>query len=108
MTQPTDHKALMQRLKASVDRRIAEAHDAEVLVLDPNAAEEPPFARIGQGGNVKDQAANFAEELAAHVIELIVLAIEAVGVDVDHLQEAAWQVLQGEGEPALQPTQHLM
>src|SRR6476469_4307436 len=33
MTQPTDHKARMQRLKASVDRRIAEAQEEKGLLI---------------------------------------------------------------------------
>ena len=51
-----------------------EADDVEVLVFDPDAAEEASLAGLGRRGDVKHQAADFAQEFAANVVELVVLA----------------------------------
>src|ERR1700735_2873979 len=73
----------------SSDRRIhtVKSHNREALILGPNASLEPAFSRFGQRGQVEDYAANFAQELPANVVELIVLAVESVRVDVNHLEE---------------------
>src|SRR5712691_12568846 len=78
--------------------RSVEAHDVEILVLDPNTAEKAALAGARLRGNVKDQAAHFSEEFAVHPLEFVVLLIEAVGIDKNHLQEAVRQVLHGEGK----------
>src|SRR6202163_3293294 len=70
-----------------------EAHHVVVLILNPDASEEAPFAGLFTGGYVEHQAAHFSEKFAAHVIEFIVLLIEAIGVDEDHLQKAVGKVL---------------
>src|SRR5882757_7752994 len=75
-----------------------ETHNVEILIFHPNASEEPAFARFGFRSNVENQATHFAQEFPAHVIELIVLSVEAIRVDENHLQEAVRQVLHGEGE----------
>src|ERR1700733_14779429 len=74
----------------SSDRGIhtVKSHNCETLILGPNATLEPAFARLGQRGQVEDHAANFAQEFATNVVELVVLAIEAVRIDVNHLQKA--------------------
>src|ERR1700726_949802 len=51
-----------------------EADDVVVLIFDPDAAEEPAFAGVFLGGNVPDDAAYFAEELAADKSELVLPA----------------------------------
>src|SRR6202795_711966 len=78
--------------------RAIEAHHVVVLILNPDASEEAALAGFFTRGYVEHQAAHFAEEFAAHVIEFIVLLIEAVGVDEDHLQKAVGKVLHGERE----------
>src|ERR1700719_817385 len=75
-----------------------EAHHVVVLILNPDAPEEATFAGLFTGGYVEHQTAHFAEEFAAHVIELIVLFIETIGVDENHLQEAVGKVLHSERE----------
>ena len=65
------------------------AHNVVVLILHPNAPHEAPFVALLYRIDVKDQAAHFAQELAAHILNLVVLAVESVHIKVDHLQEAA-------------------
>src|SRR5579862_1839927 len=60
-------------------------HNVETLVLDPNAAEEAPFAGARRRGDVENHAADLAQEFTPDVIELVVLFIEAVAIDIDHL-----------------------
>src|ERR1700692_3234111 len=75
-----------------------ETHHVVILILDPDACEEAALASLFAGSDVKDEAAHFAEEFAAHIIEFIVLFIETVGVDENHLQEAIGKVLHGKRE----------
>ena len=72
------------------------ADNVVVLIFDPHAAKEPAFAGLLLRRDVEHQSAHFAEEFAAHIIELLVLLIEAICVDKDHLQEAVWQELHRE------------
>src|SRR5207237_4961843 len=73
------------------------AHDMEALVFHPDAPLETPAVVLFCGRHVKDEAAYFAQKLAPHVFEFVVLFIERVHIDVNHLQEAAWQKLHGHG-----------
>src|ERR1700732_4311942 len=57
-----------------------EAHHVVILIFHPDASEEEAFAGIFTRGYVEHQAALFSEKFAAHVIEFIVLFIEAIGV----------------------------
>ena len=75
-----------------------ETDDVIVLIFDPNAAQKPALARFWKRGHVEYQAPDFTQEFSAHVIELVVLRIEAAGIDEDHLQKAVGQVLHGERE----------
>ncbi len=61
------------------------AHDIEILILHPDAPQEPALAALLLRRHVEDQAAHFAEEFAAHIIELVVLLVEAICVQEDHL-----------------------
>src|SRR5713226_9903764 len=76
--------------------RSVEAHNVKVLILHPNAAEEAALAGFRIRSDVEHQAAHFAQELAAYVVKLIMLLVEAVGVDENHLQKAVRQVLHRE------------
>jgi len=80
------------------DRRVyaVEANDREILIFRPDAALEAAAAGLGKRRHVKHDAAHLTEEFAAHVVELVVLPVEPVGVDVDHLQEAFRHVGRGE------------
>src|ERR1700732_254774 len=78
--------------------RAIEAHHVVILILNPDASEEAALAGFFTRGYVENQAAHFAQEFAADVIEFIVLFIEAVGVDENHLQEAVGKVLHSERE----------
>ena len=45
----------------------------EVLILDPDAAQEATLAGMRRGCDVEYQAAHFAEEFAPDVVEFVVL-----------------------------------
>src|SRR6202162_4528625 len=75
-----------------------EAHHVVILILNPDASEEAAFPGLFTRGNVEHQAAHFAEEFAADVVEFIVLFIETIGVNENHLQEAIGKVLHSERE----------
>src|SRR5580698_4504397 len=60
-----------------------EAHDGESFVLHPDAPFEAALARFRQRRQVKYQAANFSQEFTAHVVELVMLAVEAAGIQID-------------------------
>src|ERR1700739_1291973 len=62
-----------------------ESHDVIIVVLRPEAAYKSSFARLFLRGYVKNQAAYFSQEFAPHVIEFVMLAVESVRIDVDHL-----------------------
>src|SRR5260370_18454639 len=67
-----------------------------ILIFHPDTAQEAAFPALFLRRDVKHQAADFAKEFAAHVIELVVLFVESVRVDEDHLQEAVGHKLQRE------------
>src|ERR1043166_1308371 len=73
-----------------------EANHIEVLVLNPNSAQEAAFAGLRQRRNVKNQAPHVAKKFAAYIVKLIVLGVESAGIDEDHLQETVRQELHGE------------
>src|SRR5258708_40152428 len=70
--------------------------DVVILIFGPDAAQEAALAGLLLRRDVEHQAAHFAEKFAAHVIELVVLLVEAICVDEDHLQEAIRQKLHRE------------
>src|ERR1700731_3138002 len=78
--------------------RAIEAHPVVILILHPDASEEAAFPGLFTRSYVEHQAAHFAEKFAAHIIKFVVLFIEAIGVDENHLQEAVRKVLHGERE----------
>src|SRR5215467_3218712 len=63
------------------------------IVFCPDAAGKAALPRVGKWIDIKDQAAHFAEKFAASICEFVVLAVEAVRIQVDHLQKAAGQKL---------------
>src|SRR5579864_6521872 len=73
-----------------------EADYVVVLILNPDTPEEPPLARLSLWRDVENQAAHLADKFALNIVELVVLLVESVGVDKDHLQEAVGQELHGE------------
>ena len=56
-----------------------------------------PRAGFRERSDVENQAADFAQKFAADIVELVVLAVEAVGVNVNHLEEAFGNIGGGEG-----------
>src|SRR5713226_4236198 len=76
--------------------RAVETHDVEILILHPDAAYEATFARLWQWIDVKHQTTNLAQKLASDILNLVMLAVEPVHVQVDHLQEAARDKFRGE------------
>src|SRR5438445_11113869 len=76
--------------------RAVETHNVEVLILHPDAPDKTSFARLRQWIDVKNQATHLAQKLAPHILNLVVLAVEAVRVQVDHLQETARDKSRGE------------
>src|SRR5712664_501246 len=85
-----------------------EPHNIEILVFHPDAAEKPALAALFLWGDVKYQAAHFAEEFAAHVVELVVLFVESVGVEENHLQEAVRHKLQRKRKEIADRTEDLL
>src|SRR5712692_11094072 len=79
-----------------------ETHDVVILILHPDAPDESSFARLRQWIDVTDQTTNLTQKLAPEIFELVMLAVEAVHVQVDHLQEPARDKFPGEkaGPPA--------
>ena len=75
-----------------------EPHDVVFLVFHPDAAQEPAFAGLLHRGDVKHEATHFTQEFAPHVIKLVVLFIEAVRVQENHLQEPAGHELRRKRE----------
>src|SRR5271157_308878 len=67
-----------------------EADDVEILIFDPDAAEEAALARVLFGSDVDHDAAHFAEKLAAHKREVIIAALKIL-VEDDHLRETEGQ-----------------
>ncbi len=65
------------------------AHDVKILILDPDAPDEASFARLRQGIDVKNQATHLAQKFAAHIRNLVMLAVEPAHIQVNHLQETA-------------------
>src|ERR1700739_2874570 len=72
-----------------------EADYVVILVFHPDAPEEAAFSGPFLWRYVKNQAAHFAEKLPAHIVELVMLLVEAVCIDENHLQEAVRQELHG-------------
>ena len=68
-------------------------HNRVVLLGCPNAPLETALAGLRQRRHIKNQAAHFAEEFLANVIKMVVRAVEAIGVDEHHFQEAFGNVL---------------
>src|SRR5215469_13992436 len=85
-----------------------EANDVEILVFDPEPSEKTPMSGILLRGDVEHQATNIAEKLAAHVVKLVVLAVEVVAVGVNHPREAERLILELEafGKAAEQVPRH--
>src|SRR5882672_6151958 len=73
-----------------------EAHDVVVLIFNPDAPQEAALAGLFLRSYVEHQATHFAEKLAPYVVELVVLFVEAVRVNEDHLQETVRQELHRE------------
>ena len=68
----------------------------EVLILHPDAPDKSSLARLRQWIDVKNQATHLAQKLAPHILNLVVLAVEAIRVQEDHLQETARDKFRGE------------
>src|SRR5437660_9035193 len=71
--------------------RAVEADDVKILILHPDAPDEASLVALLRRVDVKNQAAHFAQEFAPHVLDVVVRLVEAVGVQENHLQEAAWE-----------------
>src|ERR1700676_3808206 len=88
--------------------RAIETHDVKILVFHPDAAGEASLARLGQWLHVEHQGSDFTEKLPADIVKLVVLLVEAVRVQVDHLQEAVRQKLHGERQHIAEAAKHFM
>src|SRR5580658_4157363 len=85
-----------------------EAHYVEILIFHPDAAQETSTIVLFRRRHVEHQTAHLTEEFAANVIEFVVLLVEAVRVNKDHLQEAVRQVLHGKAEEVADGTHNLL
>src|SRR5713226_6277682 len=83
-----------------------ETHDVVILILHPDAADETSFAGLRQWIDVKDQTTNLTQKLAPEILDLVMLAVEPVHVQVDHLQERARDKFPG--EKASPPAENLV
>ena len=84
-----------------------EPNDVVVLIFDPDAPQEAALAGLFHRRNVENQAAHFTKKLAPHVIELIVVLVEAVGINENHLQEAAGHKFRREREEVADGAENL-
>src|SRR6185295_14339919 len=73
-----------------------ETNDIEVSILDPDPSDERRFGSLGFhfGLHIEDDAAHFAKKLAAHICEIVFVAIER-RPDHDRLREALRNVVYG-------------
>src|SRR5436853_7795416 len=78
----------------------------ELQIFHTDTANNAPIASRRRRLDEENQAANLTQELAAHIIKLVMLAVEPVCVQVDHLKEAAREKFQREHIP--QTADHLM
>src|SRR5690242_3117891 len=85
-----------------------ETHNMEALVLHPDASLETPSVILFCGRDVKHQAAHFAQKLPPDVFEFVVLLIERVHIDVNHLEEATGQKLHRHGYESSQPARSVL
>src|SRR5208282_1200206 len=79
-----------------------EPHNAEVLILNPDASEKASASRVFFRRQIKHQAAHIAQKLAPRVVKIVVLPVKVVAVDEDHPRKAERLVLEFEllGESA--------
>src|SRR5262249_26826883 len=85
-----------------------EPYDVVILVFHPDASEEAAFSSLFQRRHVEHQAADFTEKLLPHVIELVVLLVEAVRIDEDHLKKSAGDKLRGERKEVADSAKNLL
>ena len=71
-----------------------QADDVEILILDPDAAQEAALAGLLLGGDIENDAAHVAQKFAVNVFEVVVRAVEVVAVGEDHPGEADGLVLE--------------
>ena len=69
------------------------AYDRKCFIFDPDASRETPLAGFFRRRYIKNQCANFAQELAPHVIEIVIPRIQAIGIGINHLKKALRQIL---------------
>src|ERR1700730_12895506 len=72
-----------------------ETHDRIIFILDPDSPDKSALGALGWS-HVEDESADFAEKLTAHVVELVVLGVEAAVVEINHLQKPVRQELRAE------------
>ena len=84
------------------------ADHVEVLVFDPDATEKAALAGFRKRSHIEHKTAHFTQEFAAHVVELVVLRVEAAGVDENHLQETVGQILHCEREEIADSAENLL
>ena len=70
-----------------------ETDDVVVLIFDPDAADEAGLAGVLLGRDGEDQAAHVAQKFAVRVAEVVMLAVKAGEVGIDHPGEAQGAVL---------------
>src|SRR5436853_3786903 len=68
-----------------------EPHDMVILILRPDPSHEPALAGARIWGHIKYQTTNISEKFSPNVIKAIVLLVESVRIQVDHLQKATRQ-----------------
>src|SRR5208337_5208645 len=80
----------------------------EVLIFNPDAAQESSAGVLPRPRHIEDQAAHLAKKFAAHVIKLVVLFVESIGINENHLQKAVRQELHRETEEVSDGAENLL
>ena len=83
-----------------------EAHHVTGVVVYPDAAGKAAIAQAHLRMHIKDVAANRAEERLANEDEIVVLLIEAAGIDEHHLQETVRHIADVAGQKTLREQSH--
>src|SRR5947209_17039395 len=88
--------------------RSVKSHNVVVLIFHPDASQKAALAALVLRRDVKYQAAHFAKEFPAHVVKLVMLLVEPVGVNEDHLQESVRQELHRERKKVADGAEELL
>ena len=73
--------------------RAIEANDVIIAIFNPDSTKESPCLHLVLRRHIKNDAADFAKKLSTNEFKLVVVAIELIAVDQNHLSETTRQIL---------------